>query len=226
MANSSNQNNLQSLISDTLTQIAGNSLQSFKPVMESMLNNITSMTQSVRNINTGNLVLPKLYKETCNCCPPEDECPPHCIAQITRTAAEDERIMVPFLVKNTCSETKTYRVGVRDLKDQDGKPAPTQPQLNKSSVTIEPGRSERVVMLVDLSKFANGSTYTTEIVLREQEINQNICFTLKIDNDYNLVTAQPQNEKQYQLRWQNWQSHYYCEPRKKTTNGIASLRSQ
>ena len=122
--------------------------------------------------------------------------------------------MVPFLVKNTCNETKTYRVGVRELKDQDGKPAPFQPQLNKHSVTLEPGRSERVVMLLDLSDFANGSTYTTEIVLRENEINQNICFTLKIDNDQNLVTAQPQNEKQYQLRWQSWQSHYYCEPKK------------
>ena len=214
MQNTSRQNNLQSLISDTLTQIAGNSLQSFKPVMENMLSNMTAMTRSVKNIDTGNLSLPKLYKETCNCCPPEDKCPPHCIAQITRTAAQDERIMVPFLVKNTCNETKTYRVGVRELKDQDGKPAPFQPQLNKHSVTLEPGRSERVVMLLDLSDFANGSTYTTEIVLRENEINQNICFTLKIDNDQNLVTAQPQNEKQYQLRWQSWQSHYYCEPKK------------
>jgi hypothetical protein len=138
MQNSSQQNNLQSLISDTLTQIADNSLQSFKPVMESMLNNITSMGQSVKNINTGSLTLPKLYKETCNCCPPEDKCPPHCIAQITRIAAEDERILVPFLVKNTCSETKTYRIGVRELKDQDGKPAPFQPQLNKQSVTVDP----------------------------------------------------------------------------------------
>jgi hypothetical protein len=214
MQNSSKQNNLQSLIGDTLTQIANNSLQTLKPMMEGMLSNMTAVSQSVRSINPGNITLPNLFKETCNCCPPEQKCPPHCIAQISRIAAQDERIIVPFLIKNTCSHTKTWRVGVRELKDQDGKPAPFQPQLNKTSVTVEPGRSERVVMMVDLAQFANGATYTTEIVLREKEINQNICFTLKIDNDHHLVTAQPQDEEQYQLRWQSWQSHYYCEPKK------------
>jgi hypothetical protein len=214
MQNSSHQNNLQTLMTDTISQIANNSLQTFKPVMEGMLNNLSSIGKSVKNINPAALVLPNIFKQTCNCCPPEQKCPPHCIAQITRVAAQDEKILVPFMVKNTCSQTKTYRVGVRELKDQDGKLAPFQPELNKQFVTVDPGRSERVVMMIDLSRFDNGATYNTEIVLREKEINQNICFTLKVDNDANLVTAQPQNEQQYQLRWQSWQSHFYCEPKK------------
>jgi hypothetical protein len=207
-------NNLQAIISDTLTQIANSSLQSFKPVMEGMINNMASVNQSVRDINYGNITFPNILKGTCNCCPPEPNCPPQCIASISRTAAQDEKILVPVLVKNTCKQTKTYRVGVRELKDQDGKLAPFQPKLNKHTLTIDPGRSERVIMLVDLDKFNNGSTYTTEIVIREKDINQNICFTLMVDNDYNLVTAAPQDEKQYQMRWQSWQSHYYCEPKK------------
>lgn len=215
MQNSSGKsNNLQAVISDTLMQIANTSLQSFKPVMEDMVNNMASITQSVKDINFAGLKFPNIFKQTCDCCPPEQKCPPHCIASISRIAAQGETISVPVLVKNTCKQTKTYRVGVRELKDQDGKPAPSQPKLNKESLTIDPGRSERVIMLVDLDKFDNGSTYSTEIVLREKDINQNICFTLKVDNDYNLVTAQPQDEKQYQLRWQSWQNHYYCEPKK------------
>ena len=202
------------MFSETLTQIANNSMKSFKPIMDGMLGNMNFLNQSIKKVDPGTISFANLYKETCDCCPPKQKCPPHCIAFISRVAAEDERIMVPFMVHNSCSSSKTYRVGVRELKDQDGKAAPTQPLLNKQSVTVEPGRSERVVMMIDLSKFDNGSTYTTEIVLREKDINQNICFELKIDNDQNLVTASPQNEKQHKLRWQSWQNHYYCEPKK------------
>ncbi|MCG2613410.1 hypothetical protein LZZ85_03925 [Terrimonas sp. NA20] len=214
MQNTTKPDSLQAMISDTLSKIADSSLQSFRPVMDGMLNNMSSISQSVKNINPASIKLPKLTSDNCNCCPPEPKCPPHCIAQITRIAAQDERILIPFMVKNSCSKIKTYRVGVRELKDQDGNMAPFQPQLSKQTVTVEPGRSERVVMMIELGQFANGATYTTEIVLREKEINQNICFTLKIDNDHHLVTAQPQDEKQYQLRWQSWQSHFYCEPKK------------
>ncbi|MBC7874806.1 MAG: hypothetical protein H7Y01_12465, partial [Ferruginibacter sp.] len=123
--------------------------------------------------------------------------------------------IVPFMVKNTCSHAKTYRIGVRELIDADGRPAPSQPILNKQTITLQPGRSERVLMQIDLDKFENGSSHSTEIVIRENEINQNICFTLKVNNDcQQVVTAEPQDEKKYKLRWQSWQSHYYCEPKK------------
>ena len=123
---------------------------------------------------------------------------------------EGERIITPFIVKNDCSETKTYRIGVRELKDESGGLAPAQPILNKTIVTLDPGRSEHVLVSLDLDNFKAGSTYTTEIVLREKEINQNVCFTLIVDNaDGTVVT--PQDEQQYRLRWQSWKDHYYCE---------------
>ncbi|MEO7960395.1 MAG: hypothetical protein ABIR19_02545 [Ginsengibacter sp.] len=114
------------------------------------------------------------------------------------------------MIKNDCNQTKTYRIGVRQLDDETGNSAPSQPVLNKSTVTLEPGRSEEVLVSVDLANFKNGSTYTTEIVLREKEINQNICFTLIVEDPRSTVVV-PQSEQQYRLRWQSWKDHYYCE---------------
>lgn len=214
MQNSSNkQTNIQDMLADTLRNFANTSMEAYKPFLQNITESVTSAGKNLLKGDYANMKMPKLFKETCNCCPPDCECPPHCMAAINRTAAQHERILVPFMIKNTCSHAKTYKVGIRELKDQDGKPAPDQPHLNKHSVTLEPGASERVIMALDLGKFENGDTYSTEIVIREKDINQNICFTLKIDNDANLVTACPQNENQYKLKWQSWQSHYYCEPK-------------
>jgi hypothetical protein len=218
MKNSTNQStNLQDMIGNTFQEIASSSLAAYAPLMKGMLSNISNLSQSALKGDYSAIKLPKLFKETCNCCPPECECPPHCIASISRCAAQGERIIVPFEIKNTCSHTKTYRVGVRELKDQDGKLSPSQPKLNKHSVTLDAGRSERVLMLVELDKFENGTTHSTEIVLREKEINQNICFTLMIDNDCKVVSVEPKDEKKFKLHWQSWQSHYYCEPKKTVT---------
>ena len=66
-------------------------------------------------------------------------------------------------------------------------------------------------MTIDLEQFNAGTTYTAEIVLREKEINQNICFTLMVSNPANVVTAIPKDENSYRMRWQSWKDHYYCE---------------
>ena len=47
-------------------------------------------------------------------------------------------------------------------------------------------------------------------VLDEKEINQNICFTIKVDNS-GSTTVSPLDEQQYLLHWQSWKDHYYCE---------------
>ena len=210
-----NTNNIQDILSNSLKDFANNSMSAYKPMMDGMVNNITAMSKSLSNGNYGALKLPMLNNDSCDCCPPKCECPPQCMASISRCAAQGERILVPFMIKNTCTHTKTFRIGVRELKDQDGKLAPSQPHLNKHAVTLDAGRAERVLMLVDLEKFEqNGATYNAEIVIREKRINQNICFTLKIDNDYNVITAAPQDEQKFDMHWQSWQSHYYCEPKK------------
>lgn len=123
---------------------------------------------------------------------------------------EGERIITAFTVTNDCSQTKSYRIGVRELKDENGNASPSQPTLNKNIVTIDPGRSEQVLMTLDLANFKTGSTYTTEIVLREKEINQNVCFTVIVENNSDTIVI-PQDEKKYKLRWQSWKDHYYCE---------------
>ncbi len=214
MANStSNGAGLQQVLADSIQNLANVSLTAMKPLIDGVLTNMTAINKSVQEGGLPAIQLPKFNNEDCDCCPPKNECPPHCIASISRSAMPGERIMVPFIVKNTCSHTKTFRVGVRELKDQDGNLAPTQPKLNKQAVTLDAGRSERVLMAIDLDKFHTGSIYTTEIVLREKEINQNICFTLTVD-DGDAVVVAPKDEQKYKLRWQSWQSHYYCEPPK------------
>lgn len=207
---------LQQVLSNSMQNLANVSLKAIKPILDGVISNVSAINKSVLEGGLPAIKIPQFKTQDSDCCPPQQTCPPHCLTSISHCAMQGERIMVPFIVKNTCSQTKTYRIGVRELKDQDGNLAPTQPQLNKQSVTLDPGRSERVLMLIDLDKFNSGSVYTTEIVLREKEINQNICFTLMVDDNCNAVTAEPQDEQKYMLRWQSWQSHFYCEPQKHT----------
>ena len=206
---SHNTDDLQKTLTDNFQQLTNLSLSALKPVMEGVINSMSSITNSILKNGIPTIQIPLIGGSNCDC-PPKENCPPHCIAAIKRTAMPGERIITSFTVKNNCNKTKTYRIGVRELKDENGALAPAQPVLNKNSVTLDPGVSEQVLVSVDLSNFNNGSTYTTEIVLREKEINQNICFTIKVDNS-GSTTVSPLDEQQYLLRWQSWKDHYYCE---------------
>lgn len=200
-------------IADTLQQLSSISLDSVRPLIDSAVENANKFNKSIASGTIPQFSLRDLYGgyQNKNCATPENECPPHCIATIRRNAMAGEQIIVPFVVKNTCSVSKTWRVGVRELEDINGEAAPSQPRLNKDAVTLAPGRSEQVLMALDLSKFRNGSRYTCEIVLREKEINQNICFHLNV-GDHTATVVTPQDEQKYKLKWQSWQSHFYCEP--------------
>jgi hypothetical protein len=201
---------IQKMLTDNFQQLTNLSISTLKPVMEGLINNISAINNSVIKNGLPLIKIPKLSTGNCDCCPPEESCPPHCIASITKHAMEGERIIIPFIVKNDCSQTKTYRIGVRELDDENGVAAPAQPVLNKDSVTLDAGRSEQVLVTIDLASFKTGSTYTTEIVLREKDINQNICFTLIIEDPKATVVI-PQSEQKYRLKWQSWKDHYYCE---------------
>jgi hypothetical protein len=149
-----------------------------------------------------------------NCCMPKQECPPHCLIQIVRHAYPGERIIIPFVVRNDCGGPRHYRVGVRPLKALNGAVAPSQPQLNKDEVTLNPGVGETVLMRLDLTGFSAGQAYETEIVIRERDINQNVCFRLIVDGFDDAPVVRPLDEKKYRLRWQGWESHFYCETSK------------
>lgn len=201
-------------LTDSFQKMATFSLEAIQPMVENMAENMSGFNRSL--FESGMATLNSLgggSKAKSKCCTPDESCPPHCIAFITRQAMAGEKILVPFTVTNTCNSQKTYRVGVRELKDLDGNLAPAQPQLNKSGVILDPGRSERVIMSLDVSQFNNGNSYKTEIVIRENEINQNICFTLNV-TDHPQTDVSPFDEKKYKLKWQDWQSHFYCEPQK------------
>ncbi|HOZ85512.1 MAG TPA: hypothetical protein PK191_08475 [Niabella sp.] len=199
---------LQQTLNDNLRQFTEMSLSFAKPAMENFVNNLSILSKAVLKNDTINI--PQIKLQNTDCCAPKEECPPHCLASIKRTAMVGEKILVPFTVKNNCNTQKNYRVGVRELKDPDGQLAPSQPVLNKALVSLEPGEQEKVLMIIDLGKFAEGKTYTTEIVLREKEFNQNICFTLSIEDHQNIV-VEPMDEKKYKMKWQSWKDHFYCE---------------
>src|SRR5690606_19062477 len=50
----------------------------------------------------------KSHHKSVPCCPPEQECPPHCLLEIDWEAHIGEVIIVPFGVKNHCGQEKTY----------------------------------------------------------------------------------------------------------------------
>lgn len=222
MKNDQSNKSLPQVLTDNFQKMANISMEAFQPVVETFSENMAhfNKTFSESGLPTLNLLggassSPKKG----NCCPPEHACPPHCIAYISRQAMAGERVLVPFSITNSCQSQKKYRVGVRELKDLDGNMAPAQPELNKMELTLDPGRSERVILSLDLGQFKNGNSYETEIVVREREINQNICFALNV-NDHPSTEVAPYDEKKYKLKWQDWQSHFYCEPREKRGDNV------
>ncbi len=220
MNNKQGDNSLPLQLADNFQKMATVSLEAMQPILKNMAENMGTLNKTM--VTNGIPVLNILGSgKKSKCCPPEETCPPHCIDSINRQAMAGERLIEAIIVTNNCSTEKTYRVGVRELKNLDGSPAPSQPVMDKSSITLAPGRSERVLMTLDLTNFNNGSTYEAEIVIRERDINQNICFTLKV-NENDPTEVSPQNEKKYKLKWQDWQSHFYCEPQGK--RAIAPVR--
>lgn len=151
--------------------------------------------------------------ENCDSCPPKETCPPKYLGRIHRQAMKSEIIIIPFTVKNTCSITKTYRIGIRELKDLDGNLAPEQPVLKKRKVILAPNQSERIFMEINLAEF-NDTNYQAEIVIRENEYNQNILFTLSVQ-DYDAAVFSPIDEAKYKRKWQSWKSHFYCDSPKR-----------
>ena len=212
MENKISNQRLQQSITDNMQKLADLSVATIRSSVENVSKNVGELSKMAGNLGVGPINLPFLKTGgSCNCCPPEHDCPPHCILELVRHAVAGERIIVPFAVKNTCGAAKRYRVGIRELKSLDGSQAPAQPILNKKDVSLQPGETEEVEMTLDLANFSAGNTYAAEIVIREKEINQNICFTLVIDGNKSVPVARPLDEKKYHLRWQSWQSHFYCE---------------
>jgi hypothetical protein len=213
--------NLKAL-TEPLQRVAELSAKGLQSYMDMAADNIATLGKSMPKMNLRELPMDMFNlgnmlnapKKNDTCCPPKQECPPHCIAQITRHAYPRERIIVPITVKNTCTTAKTYRVGVRDLVSLNGATAPAQPSIQPQQITLQPGSSQTVLMAIDLAQFQAGQTYETEVVLRENDYNQNVCFRLVVDGYGDAPVAEPVDEQKYRLRWQSWQSHFYCTPKR------------
>lgn len=212
-----NQNNLgvQDSLAKGMQLISDISTTNLKMMTENSTKAVDVINNLMSDVGLSKFKIPNILggNSKSDCCVPKNECPPHCILQIERHAYQGETIVVPFNIKNTCSKQKTYKVGVRELKNVNGTLAPSKPQLNKTIITLENGETEQVLMKINLEKFETGANYKVEIVIREKEINQNICFSLIIDGTNNAPTAKPLDEKQYLMKWHSWKDHFYCETR-------------
>lgn len=179
------------------------------------LNNVNNNLQWFNTMqNMFGLPALQTKKDNCGACRPECDCPPQCILNITRNANAGETIIVPFKVKNNLQTTKTYQVGIRPFYDDNGNTFNNQPVVDKTSLTLQPGQSILVKMTLNLSdEYVTGSNYSTEFVIREKDVNQNICFTLNINSNCMIPEANPLNEQDYFSHFQDWKSHYYCDSR-------------
>jgi hypothetical protein len=148
------------------------------------------------------------------CCPPVEHCPPACLLLLTRRAVPGEVILVPFRIHNGTGAVKSYAVGLRPMMNDQQQPAPTQPSLDKTHVTIQPGQSVALDMRIDLSVagYHAGQQYEATIVVREKDINQNICFRLVLDAA-SAPTATPCDERDLKSHFVGWQYHFYCDER-------------
>lgn len=190
-------------VADNLGTILSRSFEMYKGILET-------------GFNATNLKLPT--SSDCDACAPKEECPPKFIGKLYRSAMPNECIIVPFIINNGSSVPKTYRIGMRELKDNDGNLAPIQPKLNKNTVVLPPNGQERILIGLQLANFSKG-TYETEVVVREKDYNQNILLTVDVQ-DVSASVFTPLDEKKYNLKWQSWKTHFYCErPRTQHNNG-------
>ncbi|MFD1163370.1 MULTISPECIES: hypothetical protein [Hwangdonia] len=210
-----NSNVFSDSVMENIQTLSDMSMQFYGTMLENVLGNNTQVNKQIGQLGKNALDPIKAILNSDDCCAPKEKCPPHCIASINRKAMAGERIIIPFVVKNNCQKPKTYKIGARELKDQDGKLATAQPLLNKNSVSLQPNTSERVLISLDLVNFKDG-VYTAEIVLREKEYNQNICLTVSV-GDHSAPIVTPYEEKKFKLKWQSWKSHFYCEPKERAT---------
>jgi hypothetical protein len=147
------------------------------------------------------------------CCPPELLCPPDCMLTITRRAHPGEISLVPFKIRNPSGRSRTYKIGLRPLKDEYGKSAPSQPTLDRTSLQLAPREAGLVEMRLDLtSGYKMGQTFQTDIVVREEKYNQNICFTLHLEPFANVPIAEPIEEERLDVHFVSWDKHFYCDP--------------
>lgn len=205
--NKSNMININS-VSDNIKRFTDATSQMF-------INNINNNLQWFNDIQQmlGLSGLPT-NQSNCNACPPDCDCPSQCLLNITRDANAGESIIVAFKVKNTLQTPKVYQVGVRPFYDDNGNTLNNQPAVNKTSINLQPGQSILLQLSLFLGEeYAAGNSYSTEIVIREKDVNQNICFTLNVNSNNYIPEAYPLNEQQYFSHFQDWKSHYYCDSR-------------
>jgi len=201
------------VVTDSIQQLGRTMVQM---VDESINNTITMGTRLSEVVDTVNKITPTASRtrgETLSvpCCPPEEECPPQCLLEITRHAYAGERIIVPFRIRNGTNQVKNYHIGIRPLVDENQNPTPSQPTLDKTTATIQPAQSVLVEMRIDLGNgFSNGHQYEATIVVRERDFNQNICFRLVLD-PLHAPEVTPYDEKDLKSHFLSWQYHFYCE---------------
>ncbi len=197
---------------DSITQNVKRISEATNRMFQNNFNNNIQWFTELQNVLGTGISIGK--KNDCDACPPECECPPQCMLNITRDANIGEVIVVSFKIKNTLQTAKTYRVGVRPFYDNDGNILPNQPTINKTQLNLQPGQSILVEMKIDLTNgYVAGNTYSTEIVIREKDVNQNICFTLNVTANNFVPEALPLNEQSYFTHFQDWKSHFYCDTR-------------
>jgi hypothetical protein len=189
--------------------------------LDPAVKSLNRIIDSASNISSNFLI----RRNNCDdVCPPKDECPSSCILTIHKDALVGERIIVPFKIKNKHQNTRAYQIGVRPLVDSHGQSAPQQPTLNLNHVTLQPMQSRLIHMTIDLQNYRTGATYQTDIVIREDKYNQNICFTLCIIGDCNVPTAHPWDEKLANIKWLGWKRHFMCTPKdRKETNYSSNI---
>jgi hypothetical protein len=71
-----------------------------------------------------------------------------------------------------------------------------------------------------------GAVYETEIVIREDRHNQNICFKLYVNPVSEVPEAAPYDEREIDTHFHRWYYHYYCTPAYKRDLNMADLKDE
>lgn len=158
-----------------------------------------------RGLKLAGEVLPTgLGSSSSDCCTvPTQDCPPHCVAEITWEACAGEVQRAVLNVKNTGQQARAFSFAAGAL-------GPSQVELSPPSAQLAPGQAVAVQVAVPPNEgFQAGQTYTGEVLIRgayEQ------CVKLKL----HVATPQvahvdlSQGDVPRHITELKWYRHYQC----------------
>lgn len=157
-----------------------------------------------RGLKLAGDVLPSGLARGSDCCTvPTQDCPPHCVAEITWEACAGEVQRAVINVRNTGQQARAFSFVA-------GSVGPAKAEVAPPSAQLAPGQTVAVQVAVPPSEgFQPGQTYTGEVLIRGA-YEQCVKLKLHVTQPQVAHVDISQGEVPQHITELKWYRHYQC----------------